>query len=492
MTCVDDAPSAVDDAATVVEDAAATAVDVLGNDTDVDGGPLTISSATDPANGTVVLTGPVGARTGLTYAPDSNYCNDPGAPGPDTFSYTVNGGDTATVSVTVTCVDDAPVAVDDSASVSVNAAATAVPVLGNDTDVDGGDKFIASATDPANGTVVLTGPAGARTGLTYRPDTDYCNTANADPDDSFTYTLTPGGDTATVSVEVTCDVPPVANDDAATVTEDAAATAVDVLANDTNPDGQGPMVINSATDPANGTVVLTGPAGARTGLTYAPDPNYCNDPGAPGPDTFSYTLNGGDTATVSVTVTCVDDAPVAVDDAATVVEDAAATAVPVLGNDTDVDGGPLTISSATDPADGTVVLTGPVGARTGLTYAPDSNYCNDPGAPGPDTFSYTVNGGDTATVSVTVTCVDDAPVAVDDAATVVEDAAATAVDVLGNDTDVDGGPLTISSATDPADGTVVLTGPVGARTGLTYAPDANYCNDPVPAVRHVQLHGQRW
>ena len=50
-------------------------------------------------------------------------------------------------------------------------------------------------------------------------------------------------------------------------------------------------------------------------------------------------------------------------------------------------------------------------------------------------------------MSVTVTCVDDPPVAVDDAATVVEDAAATAIDVLANDTDVDGGPITIASAT---------------------------------------------
>ena len=44
-------------------------------------------------------------------------------------------------------------------------------------------------------------------------------------------------------------------------------------------------------------------------LTYQPDPNYCNDPPGP-PDTFTYTLNGGSTATVSVTVTCAPDDPV--------------------------------------------------------------------------------------------------------------------------------------------------------------------------------------
>ncbi len=122
----------------------------------------------------------------------------------------------------------------------------------------------------------------------------------------------------------------------------------------------------------------------------------------------------------------------------------------MLANDTDVDGGPKTIASATQPANGTVVVTGD---GQSLTYEPDPNYCNDGGPT--DDFTYTLNGGSTATVSVTVTCVDDDPVAVDDAATVAEDSGATAIDVLANDTDVDGGPKTIASATQPANGTVV-------------------------------------
>ena len=91
-----------------------------------------------------------------------------------------------------------------------------------------------------------------------------------------------------------------------------------MLANDTDPDGD-PLVIDSVTQPANGTVVITG---GGTGLTYEPDADYCNTPPGTTLDTFTYTLTpGGSTATVSVTVTCVDDAPVAVDDAATVTED---------------------------------------------------------------------------------------------------------------------------------------------------------------------------
>ncbi len=148
--------------------------------------------------------------------------------------------------------------------------------------------------------------------------------------------------------------------------------------------------------------------GGGTGLTYEPARELLR------PGQFTYTLNGGSTATVSVTVTCVDDLPVAVDDSATVAEDSGATAIDVLANDTDVDGGPKSVDSVTQPANGTVVITG---GGTGLTYQPAANFC------GPDSFTYTLNGGSTATVSVTVTCVDDAPTAVDDAATVAEDAA---------------------------------------------------------------------
>ena len=85
-----------------------------------------------------------------------------------------------------------------------------------------------------------------------------------------------------------------------------------MLANDTDSDG-GPKAIQSVTQPGHGTVAITG---GGSGLTYRPEPNYCNG-GSP-TDNFTYTLNGGSTATVRVTVSCVDDAPVAVNDSATV------------------------------------------------------------------------------------------------------------------------------------------------------------------------------
>jgi len=634
VTDVDDAPVAVDDAATVTEDDPATAIDVLANDTDTDGGPKAIASASDPANGTVVLTGgSPGAHTGLTYEPDPDYCNDPPGTTPDSFSYTLTpGGDTATVSVTVTCVNDDPVAVDDAATVAEDSGATTIDVQANDTDADGDTNTITAVQNPstAGGTVLITN-AGAD--LSYEPAADYCNDPPGTTLDTFTYTLSPGGSMATVTVTVTCeDDPPVAVDDAATVAEDSGANAIDVLTNDTDIDA-GPKNIAAASDPTNGTVVLTGGSpGAHTGLTYAPDANYCNNPPGTTLDTFTYTLNGGSTANVTVTVTCADDPPLAVNDTATVAEDSGANTIDVRLNDTDIDGGPMTVTLVQNPstAGGTVLITN---SGDDVSYAPAPDYCNDPPGTALDTFTYTLNGGSTATVTVTVTClndapvldldadddkgtgganfavaysegdgaelledpddplgatitdvdsttlvsltvtltnlldageelldadvsafspdidkdydtttpgvgvltissvtpqpiadyvailrtvtyehtgddpddstarvvqfvandgtndsntatstvtltaVDDDPVAVDDAATVAEDSGANAIDVLANDTDVDGGTKLVDTVQNPSanGGTVLVT---GGGTGVTYAPAADYCNDP--------------
>ena len=194
--------------------------------------------------------------------------------------------------VTILLGDHSPTAVDDSLTLAEDASATTIDVLANDADPDGGPKSIASRTNGLHGTVAITN-SGAN--LTYTPDADYCGS------DSFTYSLTPGGATAAVSVTVTCvDDPPTAAPDSKTLAEDAPATTIDVLANDLDIDG-GPKAISSKTNGAHGTVAITN-SGAD--LTYTPDADYC------GSDSFTYTLTpGGATATVSVTISCVNAAP---------------------------------------------------------------------------------------------------------------------------------------------------------------------------------------
>ena len=431
VTCVDNLPTATDDDVTLDEDSGATPVDVLANDTDPDGGPIWITSVTQPDHGTVVI---VGGGTGLTYQPDPDYCNDPDPAPVDTFSYTLNAWSTATVSVTVTCVPDAPV-VATGGTLTYTEGDPATPVAPGltVTDADAGATItggsvaftanfaaaedqlvfanqlgITGSYNAGTGVLTLTGTASPADYQTALRSVSYVNSSNAPSTQlrELTFTVTDdtgrdGSDTRDIEV-VAVDDAPTAVDDSETVLEDAPATTIDVLTNDIDPDG-GPMNVVSATDPADGTVVV---ALDGSDLTYEPDPNYCNNPPGLNLDTFDYTVNGGSTATVSVTVTCVDDFPVAVDDGETVVEDAPATTIDVLANDTDVDGGPISVVSATDPADGTVVV-----ALDGsdLTYVPDPDYCNNPPGLNLDTFDYTLNGGSTATVTVTVTCVDDAP-----------------------------------------------------------------------------------
>ena len=167
VSSVDDLPTAVDDSATVLEDAAATSIDVLANDIDADGGPKTISSVSNLGNGTVVLTGgSPGAWTGLTYEPDPDYCNAPPGTSLDTFNYTLNGGDTGQVSVTVTCVNDAPVA-DDETFDGANSAVGNTTFVGNDPD-DG-----APATpDPTDTAPVTNRPHKTVSGDILAGDTD--------------------------------------------------------------------------------------------------------------------------------------------------------------------------------------------------------------------------------------------------------------------------------------------------------------------------------
>ena len=267
---------------------------------------------------------------------------------------------------------------------------------------------------------------------------------------------------------------PVAVDDARTVGEDSGATNFQVLANDTDAEGDA-IEITAVADPQHGTAtIVQGAQGAPDQIAYTPDADSCNDPGAAPTDDFSYTVIGGDTATVAVTVTCVEDVAVARDDAVTVLEDANAALLAVLANDSDAEGDPIAITAVSTAAHGTVARVD--SSPDKVSYTPFADYCNEPGPAAPDSFTYTLEGGDTATVSVTVTCADDNSNANDDAATVGEDAAGALIDVLANDTDGEGDAIEITGALGSPQGSVAVV--QGAPDRLAYTPAANYCNSP--------------
>jgi VCBS repeat-containing protein len=452
VTCVNDAPVAQDDTYTTNEDTPllVPAPGVLRNDYDVDGDPLTAVLVSGPAHGTLALN-PDGS---FTYTPAENFC------GEDSFTYKAYDGalysNVATVRITVTCVNDAPVANDDEASVSEDSSVT-VPVLGNDYDPDGDPLSVSIVSGPTHGWATVN-PDGT---ITYTPNPDFCGT------DSFTYqACDPAGacDTATVTIHVTCvNDAPVAQDDRYTTNEDTplVVPAPGVLRNDYDVDGD-PLTAVLVSGPAHGTLALN-PDGS---FTYTPAENFC------GEDSFTYKAYDGalysNVATVRITVTCVNDAPVANDDEASVLEDSSVT-IPVLGNDYDVDGDPLSVSIVSGPAHGRATVN-PDGT---ITYTPNPDFC------GTDSFTYKAcdpsGACDTATVTIHVTCVNDAPVAQDDSYTTNEDTplVVPAPGVLGNDYDVDGDPLTSVLVSGPAHGTLTLN----SDGSFTYTPAENFCGE---------------
>ncbi|TPH12265.1 retention module-containing protein, partial [Litorilituus lipolyticus] len=389
-----DGPQAIDDNISLEEDSSAVVIDVLANDSDLDGDSLTVTAVTQPTHGTVTLVNGV-----VTYIPEPNFN------GVVTFTYTIsdgNGGtDTATVTLTVNAQNDDPVAVDDIVSLNEDDGATVIDVLANDSDLDGDSITVTAVTQPAHGTVTLVNGV-----VTYIPEPNFNGVV------TFTYTISDGNggtDTATVTLTVNAqNDDPVAVDDIISLNEDDGATVIDVLANDSDLDGDS-LTVTAVTQPTHGTVTLVNGV-----VTYIPEPNFN------GVVTFTYTIsdgNGGtDTATVTLTVNGQNDEPLAVDDIVSINEDDDATVIDVLANDTDLDRDSLSVTSVTQPTHGTVTLVNGV-----VTYIPEPNFN------GVVTFTYTIsdgNGGtDTATVTVTVNPQGDITVVADDTATVDEDSA---------------------------------------------------------------------
>ncbi len=438
VTPVNDTPRPVDDTA-LTQKGQGIDIRVLDNDGDPDGSGLTlVDDFSTPANGTVSISGD---GQSVVYTPDSCFF------GTDTFTYTVRDGEGDTDTATVTVTVNGPVTpTDDSAGTNENTAVS-IDVLANDHDLDGDALTVTDASNPAHGSVVV----NADNTISYTPDEGYYGT------DSFDYTVSDSnGSFDTATVTVTVNGAPNAADDMASTAEDTGVT-IDVLTgSDTDPEGDSLSVDSQMVmDPSHGSVEVN----PDNTITYTPDADYN------GNDSFTYTVRDDsgntDTATVNITVTPENDPPEAVDDTASTAEDTDVV-IDVLANDGDIDGDSLAIHALGTPSHGRVSL-----VDGEVLYTPDADFN------GSDSFTYTVddgNGGqDTATVTVTVNPVNDAPVAVTDDKTVDEDGSVT-FDVLANDIDADDYPLYLDDVSQPSHGTVI----VNENGTVTYTPDSDY------------------
>lgn len=412
------APDAQDDNANTPQNVSVL-IDVLSNDSDPEGTQLVIDGIVfQPSSGTAQI-----EAGQIRYTPNQGFT------GADLFRYEVEDADGfadfATVNITVDPpANSAPVAVDD-AGTTTQDTPVVIDVLANDTDADGDILSITGFVTPVGTQAIIT----AGDGVQFTPAAGFTGVV------SFDYQISDGnGGADTGNVQVTVNAPqnadPVAVDDNANVDENS-SVLISVLANDSDADGD-PLSLLNVVQPGNGTAAIEGDQ-----VRYTPSQGFT------GADSFFYNIsdgNGGtDTGQVDVTVNAIggggNAAPVANDDVSSTPQDTDVL-ISVLGNDTDADGDPISITGTSAALSGTVTIEGDQ-----IRYSPNLGFT------GNDSFTYDITdgeGGDTGQVNITVTQPGQVPpVANDDALTTNQFEPIFSFDPRSNDTDANGDPLTV-------------------------------------------------
>ncbi|QNM95070.1 tandem-95 repeat protein [Chitinimonas koreensis] len=445
VASINDAPVATADAIGLAEDGQAR-IEVLANDRDVDGDALGVELVDGPVHGTLTLN----ADGSFSYVAAADYH------GADRFSYRVRDGqassDVAEVAITVTPVNDAPVArdaafeVDEDGSLRLDLAALGL-------DVDGDALTVRIVDGPAHGTL----ERNADGSWQYRPAADF-NGA-----DRLRFALSDGTAESNVAAVALTVKPvndaPVARDLAAVLAEDG-SIVIDLGALASDVDGDALSFAVGAAQ--SGSLVRQADGRYR----YSPNADYN------GSDAFGYTVGDGKATaggTVRLTITAVNDVAVALNDSATT-KQGQPVRIDVLANDRDADNGAgvpanagLAARVVTQPLHGTVT----VNADGSLTYTPDAGFY------GADSFSYVAGDGladsALASVAITVEASNRPPVALDDAATLQEDGSVR-IDLLANDRDPDGDALQLVIVDGPQHGRLTLN----ADKTVSYVADADY------------------
>lgn len=332
------APVAVDDIASTIagQNLVLTAAALLANDTDSDGDTLSVTGAGGGVNGTAIFDAI--AKT-VTFTPALGFN------GAASFDYAISDGNggigQATVNITVSAAaNQAPVAVADAYSTNEDTVLTG-SVLANDSDPDG-DALVVSMVNGsaasvgseialASGALLTVGADGS---VAYDPNGAFGSLNNGQSaTDSFSYTVFDGhGGNATANATITvngvtdgsANQPPVAASDALSVGENGPPASGNLLANDSDPDGDALTVseVNGLT--ANIGTQLTLPSGAK--LTVSADGTVAYDPngafaglqtGQIATDSFTYAISDGKggASSATATITIAGDSSVAVTDA---------------------------------------------------------------------------------------------------------------------------------------------------------------------------------
>ncbi|WP_434931088.1 Ig-like domain-containing protein [Shewanella sp. HL-SH5] len=399
-----DAPVAVDDVINTAEDTVFnSSIDLDANDTDIDGDSLSVVAGTftTTQGGTIVIA----ADGSYTYTPPLNFN------GVDTVDYTVTDGtltDIGTLTINVGAANDAPVAVDDVINTAEDTVFnSSIDLDANDTDIDGDSLSVVAGTftTTQGGTIVI----AADGSYTYTPPLNFNGV------DTVDYTVTDGTltDIGTLTINVGADNTDTSND-AITVSEDTVASG-NVLSNDESSntsvvsftldtDADSSQESFSAGDSvtlAGGVLVLN----ANGSYSFTPNADWNGSV-----PVVTYTTNTGETATLTITVT--EDNTDTSNDAITVSEDTVASGN-VLSNDESSNTSVVSFTVDTDAngsqesfsAGDSVTLVGGVlvlNANGSYSFTPNADWNGSV-----PVVTYTTNTRETATLTITVTPVND-------------------------------------------------------------------------------------
>ena len=439
VNAINDAPVANDITSQVTDENRMMQLDITLDATDVDGDALTYSIV-DTNNGTVTVNGST-----ANYTPNQDWN------GEDTFTYKANDGNsdsnTATVTVTVNAVNDAPVTSEINATTDEDVPID-ITLIGSD--VDGDNLTYSIVSNSNNATIVIDGSVANYT----PPENSYGNL-------SFTYKANDGeldSNVSLVNINVAfVNDPPIAKDMTVNTTEDGGNTGEHIQFKLDATDSDSSTISYAIVDDvSNGTLTFVN----DESVLYVPNQDYN------GTDTFTFQANDGNSnsniATVTINIGSVNDAPVTQNISFTTDEDTPYTDS-FTGNVSDVDGDNLTITAVTNPTNGTATCDG-----TNCTYTPNQDFN------GTDSFTYKVNDGEldsnVSTVSVTINPVNDAPTTNDVSTTIDENRTANRlVGITLDGSDIEGDALTYSVVSDASNGTTSISGAT-----LTYTANQDW------------------
>ncbi|ABV36951.1 putative outer membrane adhesin like protein [Shewanella sediminis HAW-EB3] len=508
VTPVDDASILADDSNTIAEDTVATG-NVLDNDADIDNDlsvmSFEVEGSTYSAGTTVILDdGSLVLNTdgSYTFTPNENWNGTV-----PVITYTVNTGSSATLTIAVTPVDDASILADDSNTIAEDTVATG-NVLDNDADIDNDLSVVSfeveGSTYNAGTTVILDDGS-----LVLNTDGSYTFTPNENWNGTVptvTYTVNTGS-SATLNIIVTpVDDASILADDNNTIAEDTVATG-NVLDNDADIDNELNVVGFEAegnTYNAGTTAILEdGSLVINSDGSYSFTPNDNWNGTVP---VITYTVNTGSSANLNIIVTPVNDDFTDNDEVRTIAEDSPQVGGNVIdGVSVDGDITVTTFNIAGDnsiyQADGSNITINNVGtfslnSNGDYTFTPAANYN---GSVPVITYSLTDgSSGDTSTLSITVTPVNDDFIDNNEVRTIAEDSPEIGGNVIDG-TSVDGNIMVTSftigsnSTIYQADGSDITINNVGtfgldSHGDYTFTPAANY-NGSVPVITYSLTDG---